>query len=532
MTVKALDAHFKQLGLVNIGNVYQNLSVVKLVEESLARKESVLASNGGLMVMTGDRTGRSPNDKFVVQRPGSGSEQQVDWGKVNVRIKPENFEKIRAFQAARLRGRDLFVQDNYACADPRYRLNVRVITTHAWQALFANTMFRRPSVEDRESFVPDWTIIDLPFEESLDPAHYPGIRSKTAVMMDFEQKLVIVVGSGYGGEIKKSVFTILNYVLPQKGIFPMHCSANVGADGNSALFFGLSGTGKTTLSADPDRQLVGDDEHGWSNDGIFNFEGGCYAKVIRLSRETEPQIWDAIRFGSVVENVVYDHETRDIDFDADTITENTRVTYQLDYIDNCVSDARADHPKAVVFLAADAFGVLPPISRLTPEQAMYHFISGYTAKLAGTEAGVTEPQATFSACFGAPFLPLPPVTYANMLGEKLKEHGAQVFLVNTGWAGGRAGDAPRMKLPITRAMVSAAVSGALNDVETVADPIFGLHVPKHIPDVPDNMLRQHDMWSDKAAYEKSARELAHLFVQNIKKFEGVGQDIINAGPKE
>jgi phosphoenolpyruvate carboxykinase (ATP) len=320
-------------------------------------------------------------------------------------------------------------------------------------------------------------------------------------------------------------------MLPQKGVFPMHCSANVGPDGDSALFFGLSGTGKTTLSADPSRQLVGDDEHGWSDDGIFNFEGGCYAKVIRLSRETEPQIWDAIRFGSVVENVVYDHETRDIDFDADTITENTRVTYQLDYIDNCVAEARAGHPKAVVFLTADAFGVLPPISRLTPEQAMYHFISGYTAKLAGTEAGVTEPQATFSACFGAPFLPLPPATYAKMLGEKLKQHGAKVFLVNTGWAGGRAGDAPRMKLPITRAMVTAAVSGALNDVETVEDPIFGLHVPKQIPGVPDNMLRQQDMWSDKAAYEKSARELAQRFVDNFKKFTGVDQSVIDAGPK-
>jgi phosphoenolpyruvate carboxykinase (ATP) len=531
MSVKELDAHFKQLGLVNVGEVYHNLSVVKLVEASLSRNESALASNGGLLVMTGDRTGRSPNDKFVVQRPGSESEKQINWGNINVPITPENFERIRAFQASTLRGKDLFVQDNYVCADPKHRLNVRVISTHAWQGQFSNTMFRRPSDEERASFVPDWTIIDTPFEESLDPAKFPGIRSKTAVMMDFEQKLVIIVGSAYGGEIKKSVFTILNYILPQKGVLPMHCSANVGADGNSSLFFGLSGTGKTTLSADPERRLVGDDEHGWSDDGIFNFEGGCYAKVIRLSPETEPQIWNAIRFGSIVENVVYDHETHDIDFDDATITENTRVTYQLDFIDNCVPEARAGHPTAVVFLTADAFGVLPPISRLTPEQAMYHFISGYTAKLAGTEAGVNEPQATFSACFGAPFLPLPAATYAKMLGEKLRKHGAKVFLVNTGWAGGRAGDAPRMKLSVTRTMVTAAVSGALNDVETEADPIFGLYIPKHIPNVPDNMLFPKDMWSDKAAYEKSARDLAQRFVENFKKFEGVDQSIINAGPK-
>ncbi|NJP06253.1 MAG: phosphoenolpyruvate carboxykinase (ATP) [Chloroflexaceae bacterium] len=520
--------HLKDLGLINVGKVYRNLPVVRLVEEALVRGEGVMASNGGLIVMTGDRTGRSPNDKFVVQNPDGESNKQVAWGKTNVPIEPRYFDRLRARQSSYLQRRDLFVLDAYVCADPKYQVSVRVITEFAWQALFARTMFRRVPEADLATFKPDWTVIGTPLLHS-NPA-VDGTRTKTAVTMDFEQNLVVILGSEYGGEIKKSIFTALNYRLPQLGVFPMHCSANVGDDGVSALFFGLSGTGKTTLSADPNRRLIGDDEHGWSDDGVFNFEGGCYAKCIRLSRETEPQIWDAIRFGSVVENVVYDADSRVIDFDSDGVTENTRVTYPLDHIDNVVPESAAGHPNAVIFLAADAFGVLPPISRLTPDQAMYHFLSGYTAKLAGTEAGVTEPQATFSACFGAPFLPLNPSVYANMLGEKLKAYGSTVYLLNTGWAGGRAGEADRIKLRYTRAMVTAALSGALSDAETVEDPVFGLHVPKHIEGVPDEIMRSRESWADPAKYDASAHELARLFNENFKKFD-VPDNVKAAGPK-
>ncbi len=519
----------ERLGIKRPGRIYANLSMPHLVEEAVARGEGVLTDSGALVATTGKRTGRSPGDKFLTRYDDRESARQIEWGKVNQPIAPETFERLRARVNAYLQGRDLFILDAYAGADPVYGLPIRLVTEFAWHALFARQLFRRLDVGALVSHIPEWTIIGAPHfhaEPKVD-----GSGSETAVIMDVEQKQILICGTEYAGEIKKSIFSVMNYVLPLRGVLPMHCSANIGADGDVALFFGLSGTGKTTLSADPQRKLIGDDEHGWSDEGVFNFEGGCYAKCINLSYEKEPQIWNAIRFGSVVENVVVDPTTRRADYDDDSITENTRAAYPVEFIDNAEPSGRASHPQTILFLTADAFGVMPPIARLTPEQARYHFLSGYTAKLAGTEVGLSGPEATFSACFGSPFLPLPPGVYAQMLGEKMTGHGVRVFLLNTGWTGGPAGVGSRIKLDYTRAMVRAALQGALDDGETYTDPIFGLHVPTQIPGVPEQILHPRKTWNDKSAYDAQARDLARRFAENFKKFEGIPQEVVAAGPR-
>jgi len=509
-------------------NVFRNLSTGQLVEQSIRRGESEVASNGAIVGYTGKRTGRSPKDKFIVKDATTTS--KVDWGSVNQPFSPENFEALYSRVVDYLRERDLFVQDLYAGADPKYRLPIRVINEYAWHNLFVKQLFVRPSATELKTHQPEFTVIAAP--EFLSDPQRDGTNSDAFIITDFTRKIVLIGGTKYAGEMKKSIFGVMNFILPQRDVFPMHCSANIGDDGVSALFFGLSGTGKTTLSADPTRGLVGDDEHGWSPNGIFNFEGGCYAKCIRLSRETEPQIYNAIRFGTVLENVVLDPDSRQPDYNSEKFTENTRAAYPVDFIDNAVIPGIGGHPRNLVFLTADAYGVLPPISKLTPEQAMYHFMSGYTSKLAGTETGVgKEPQPNFSTCFGAPFLPLPPKVYAEMLGSRLKMHNAQCWLVNTGWFGGAYGVGSRMKLPLTRAMVRAAVNGQLRSAEYETEAIFGLHIPKSCPDVPNELLNPRNSWADKAAYDKQAAELAERFRKNFEKFEA-SPEIRNAGPKK
>jgi phosphoenolpyruvate carboxykinase (ATP) len=496
---------------------------------AIARGEGELADSGALVARTGKRTGRSPGDKFLVRYPGQPSSERIAWGKVNQPIAPDVFERLLARVAAYMQGRDMFVVDAYAGADPRFGLPIRLVTEYAWHALFARQLFRRLDAAAMESHAPEWTIISAPrFHAS--PA-LDGTKSETAVILDVERKLVLICGTEYAGEIKKSIFSVLNYVLPLSGVFPMHCSANIGADGGTALFFGLSGTGKTTLSADPERRLIGDDEHGWSDAGIFNFEGGCYAKCINLSQANEPQIWNAIRFGAVVENVVVDPITRLADYADDSLTENTRAAYPVEFIDNAELSGLGGHPRTILFLAADAFGVLPPIARLTPEQASYHFLSGYTAKLAGTEVGLSDPEATFSACFGSPFLPLPPEVYAQMLAERMTKHGVQVFLLNTGWSGGPAGVGQRIKLQYTRAMVHAAQAGQLDRAATYTDPVFGLHVPAQIAGVPDALLRPRETWTNPRAYDDKARDLARRFIENFERFPGAPRAVAQAGPR-
>jgi len=519
----------RQMGILRPGRIFANLAVPHLVEEAVARGEGVLTVKGALVARTGKRTGRSPGDKFLVRYEGSESAERIAWGKVNQPIAPEVFERLLARAAAYLQGRDLFVLDAAVGADPRYTLPIRLVTEFAWHALFAQQLFRRPDAAALAAHQPEWTIIGAP-RFYADP-EVDSTKSETAVVVDVERKIVLICGTEYAGENKKSIFSVMNYVLPLRGVLPMHCSANVGANGDVALFFGLSGTGKTTLSADPARKLIGDDEHGWSDEGVFNFEGGCYAKCINLSQEKEPQIWNAIRFGSVVENVVIDPMTREVDYADDGLTENTRVAYPVEFIDNAELSGMGGHPRTIMFLTADAFGVLPPIARLTPDQARYHFLSGYTAKTAGTEVGVTEPEATFSACFGAPFLPLAPRVYADMLAEKMTRHGAQVFLLNTGWTGGPAGVGERISLAYTRAMVRAALEGALDDAETYTDPVFGLHVPTHIPGIPDQLLHARKTWRNPNAYDAKARDLTALFMENFRNFEGVAEEVVAAGPR-
>ncbi|NLG85934.1 MAG: phosphoenolpyruvate carboxykinase (ATP), partial [Firmicutes bacterium] len=445
----------------------------------------------------------------------------------NVPISPEQFNLLYLRLQAYLQGRELFVFDGFAGADPTYRLPIRVINEFAWQNIFAHQLFRRPSAAELEEHKPEFTIIAAPgFKAQPD---IDGTNSEAFVILDFEQRLVIIGGTSYAGEIKKSVFTVMNYLLPLRGVLPMHCSANIGTAGDVALFFGLSGTGKTTLSADPERFLIGDDEHGWSDNGIFNFEGGCYAKTIRLSQEHEPQIWDAIRFGAVLENVVVDTNTRQADYDNDSLTENTRAAYPIEHIPGAVVSGRGGHPQTVVFLTADAFGVLPPVAKLTKEQAMYHFISGYTSKLAGTERGITEPQATFSTCFGAPFLPLAPTTYAELLGDRITRHDVDVYLINTGWSGGPYGIGQRMNLRYTRAMVRAAIDGRLKKASYQQHPVFQVLIPTTCPDVPAEILDPAATWQDKEAYEQAAKALAARFVANMDKFD-VPAEILSAGP--
>jgi len=522
------DVGLDTLGITQASNVYWNLSTPELYEEIARRGEGLFSDHGALIVDTGEHTGRAAKDKAIVR--DENSDDKVFWGEVNKEFSTERFNALRDRMMAHTAGRDLFVQDTFAGADPRYRLPIRVVTELAWHSLFARTMFIEGGREIG-NHVPEFTIVNIPSFKA-DPAR-DGTRSETFILMDFTQRLVLIGGTSYAGETKKSVFTILNYLLPQRGVMSMHCSANIGEAGDVAIFFGLSGTGKTTLSADPERQLIGDDEHGWSDDGVFNFEGGCYAKVIKLSAEAEPDIYRTTRmFGTVLENVVYDPVTRALDLDDSSKTENTRAAYPLTSIPNIKPEGHAGHPQNIIMLTADAFGVLPPVARLTPEQAMYHFLSGYTAKVAGTERGVTEPEATFSTCFGAPFMVLHPGTYADLLGQKLTKHKAHCWLVNTGWSGGPYGEGQRMKIKYTRAMIRAILSGALSEVETAPDPIFGVGVPVSCPDVPAEVLTPRNTWKDPEAYDRKARELAERFNRNFKKYEdGVSAEVRAVAPK-
>jgi phosphoenolpyruvate carboxykinase (ATP) len=515
-------------GIDRPGRVWRNLGVPALIELAIGRGEAKLASSGALVTATGARTGRSPQDRFFVAH--GDSKDRIDWGQVNQPVEPGVFDALFGRVRAHLEGRDLFVVDGILGADPEHCIRLRVITELAWHALFAHQLFRRPSQEELAGFSPEFVVVAAPSYAAVPPRD--GTRSDAFVGLDLDRKQVLICGTGYAGEIKKSLFTSANYLFPQVGVLPMHCSANVGGGGDVALFFGLSGTGKTTLSADPKRRLIGDDEHGWSDNGVFNFEGGCYAKCIKLSQENEPQIWSAIRFGAVIENVVMDETTRAVDFDDDSITENTRAAYPIDFVPGFVPAGRGGHADTIVFLTADAFGVLPPVAKLSSEAAGYHFLSGFTAKLAGTEAGLgTEPQATFSTCFGAPFLPLGPSVYSEMLAARIERHGTRVFLVNTGWTGGAYGVGRRMDLPVTRAIVEAATSGALDDVDTKHHPIFNLDVPTSCPGVPADMLDPQTTWDDPDAYERQAKKLARMFVDNFERFAGsVPDDVVKGGP--
>jgi len=524
------DYSLSNYGFRNLHNVYWNLPAEALYEEIIFRGEASLSLRGPVVVNTGQHTARAANDKFVVREPSS--EENVWWGEYN---RPFNVDKFNAvFQRMQgyLQGRDLFVRDCYAGADPNYRLPVRIITEYAWHSLFARNMFIEPQTNDEmRRFVPEFTVVSLPSFQGL--PEVDGTLSPTFILLNFDQRLCLIGGSGYGGEIKKAVFTILNYLLPLDGVLSMHCSANVGKNGDTALFFGLSGTGKTTLSADPRRRLIGDDEHGWSDEGVFNFENGCYAKVIALSPTAEPQIYACTqRFGTLLENVIFDRVTRRLDLDDESVTENTRAAYPLEFIENHVPEKMAGHPKNIVMLTCDASGVMPPIARLTPVQAMYHFISGYTSKVAGTEIDLgKEPEQTFSACFGAPFMVHHPYKYAEMLKNKMLKHEAQCWLVNTGWTGGQYGIGKRMSIHYTRTLLDAALSGALAGVPYRIDPFFGFEVPKICEGVPEKVLRPRETWEDPLAYDEKYIQLASLFIENFKKFQdGCPSEILKAGP--
>ena len=517
-------------GILRSGPVHWNLSTAALCEAAIRLEEGLLAAGGPLVCRTGQHTGRSPNDKFFVRE--ASSEKHIHWGEVNRPVDAAKFDVLHRDMLAYLQNRELFVLDAWVGADPQYRLPVRVVNEYAWHNLFVRNMFI--PVNDpvaRAEHVPEFTVIAAPNFKS-DPARH-GARSDCFIFVSFDKQLVLIGGTSYAGEMKKSIFTILNYLLPLRGVLSMHCSANVGKDGDTALFFGLSGTGKTTLSSDPVRRLLGDDEHGWSDRGVFNFEGGCYAKTIKLSAEAEPQIYATTRrFGTLLENVVIDPDTRTLDFDDGSLTENTRASYPLDYIDNAILTGQAGHPRNVVMLTADAYGVLPPIARLTPERAMYHFLSGYTARVAGTEKGVTEPKAVFSTCFGAPFLPLNPNVYAKMLGEKISRHQARVWLVNTGWTGGPYGVGSRMRISYTRAMITAALSGQLDAVSYRTHSIFNVDIPTTCPGVPDSVLDPRSTWANAQAYDDQARKLAAMFAENFKRFEqDVDASVKAAGPR-
>ncbi|MFL6293688.1 MAG: phosphoenolpyruvate carboxykinase (ATP) [Thermoanaerobaculia bacterium] len=522
-------------GIADAGTVYWNLPPARLYEMAIQRGEGVTAAEGPIVCLTGPHTGRSPNDKFMVADPSI--ESDIWWGDVNRRFEREKLDGLLARAREHVRGRDLFVFDGYAGAtgaDPRHRLPVRIITENAWHSLFARNMFvREEDPAKLAGFEPEFVVLNVASLQA-DPGR-DGTRSSTFILLDLARRMVLIGGTQYAGEIKKSIFSVMNYYLPKMGVLSMHCSANYGATRDDvSLFFGLSGTGKTTLSSDPDRTLIGDDEHGWSDDGVFNIEGGCYAKVIRLSAHGEPEIYQTTRtFGTILENVVCDPETRRLDLDSDRLTENTRASYPLTQLNNVDLHGMAGHPRNIVFLTCDAFGVLPPISRLTAEQAMYHFLSGYTAKVAGTEKGITEPKVTFSTCFGAPFLPLHPSVYAGMLGEKIAQHGAKVWLLNTGWTGGPYGVGQRIKLGYTRRMVTAALSGELDDAETWNDPNFGLAVPVSIEGVPDQVLRPRETWKSPADYDAKATQLADMFADNFEKYEDqVSEDVRSAGPRK
>lgn len=522
------DLKLEALGIIQTSHLYYNLNPAQLVEHALRRNEGTLSLTGALVVKTGKYTGRSPDDRFIVDEPSIHDE--IAWNKINVPISTEKFDAICKKVTAYLQNRELFVFDGFAGADPAYRKSFRVINELASQNLFIHQMLLRPTQEELQGYMPDYTIVAAPGFHCI--PEVDGVRSEAAILVSFERKLVVIAGSQYAGEIKKSIFSVMNYILPKQDVFSMHCSANIGKDGDSALFFGLSGTGKTTLSADPLRKLIGDDEHGWSEQGIFNIEGGCYAKCINLSPINEPDIYRAIRFGALAENIVMDSETCEFNFDDDSLTENTRVGYPVDFIDNTQIPGVGSHPKTVIFLAADAFGVLPPVSKLNREAAMYHYVSGYTAKLAGTERGITEPQATFSTCFGAPFLPLPAERYAELLGKRIDAFGANVYLVNTGWAGGSYGKGGnRVKLPLTRAMITACLNGELEKGEFVLDPIFNVQVPTSCPSVPSEVLVPEKMWQNKDEFKKVAKNLAELFRKNFTKYANMPDAVVQAGPR-
>src|SRR5687768_3748096 len=527
--VITIPKNLLKLGIKNTENIHYQLSPEELVQDTLRLGDGVLSDTGALVIRTGEFTGRSPKDKFIVK--DNTTAESVHWNDFNLPLDQKYFDIVHQKMISYFETLpELWVRDCYACADPRYKVNIRVINEKPWNNLFAYNMFLRPTEEELETFTPDWQILSAP-ELKLNPVEC-GTRQHNAAIVSFKHKMILIAGTGYTGETKKSIFTILNFILPhEKNVLSMHCSANMGKNGDTAIFFGLSGTGKTTLSADPNRKLIGDDEHAWTNDNIFNFEGGCYAKTIHLTEEKEPEIFNAIRAGALVENTTFFPGTNKINFEDSSITENTRVSYPLHFISNALHPSIGGLPKNIFFLTCDAFGVLPPISRLTPEQAMYQFISGYTAKVAGTEAGITEPKPTFSACFGAPFFPLHPGAYAAMLGEKMQKHKTNVWLINTGWTGGPYGIGNRMKLSYTRSMISAALEGKLDNMEFEKHGVFGVAMPKSCPGVPSDILNPRNTWTDKNAYDEKSIYLAGLFVKNFEKYAtGVSQEIIAAAP--
>lgn len=527
--VKAEGATIADLGLNNVAAAYWNLTPAELIEETILNGQGALTDTGALAVDTGEFTGRSPKDRFVVC--DAKTENSVWWSDINIKFSPESFDRLYDKVTSYLQGKDIYVRDSYACADPKHRLNIRVVTEYPWSNLFANNLFLRPTAEELKTFAPEWSIVCAPGFHAT--PEVDGTRQKNFAILNFTKKIILIGGTGYTGEIKKGIFSVLNYILPhERNVLSMHCSANVGKDGDTAIFFGLSGTGKTTLSADPERKLIGDDEHGWDGDTVFNFEGGCYAKCVDLKRENEPQIFDAIAFGALVENINFYEDTSTVDYTNIEKTENTRAAYPINHIDNITIPSIGKNPKNIFFLTADAFGVLPPISKLTPGQAMYLFISGYTAKVAGTEVGVTEPQQTFSACFGAAFLPLHPTKYADLLGQKMKDHNVNVWLINTGWSGGSYGVGSRIKLRYTRAMITAAMNGQLDAVEYKTHQVFGLAMPTAVPEVPTEMLHPRATWASAEAYDATANKLAAAFVKNFQKYaDNASPEILAAAPK-
>lgn len=517
------------IGLENLGNQFWNLTPAELVEDIVILGQGMLTDTGAIAIETGEFTGRSPKDRFVVC--DAKTENSVWWGDINIKFTPEKFDALFDKMKSYISESDIYVRDAYACADEKFKLNIRVVTETPWSNMFASNMFLRPTDAELENFNPEWHVVCVPSFEA-DP-ETDGTRQKNFAVINFTKKMIIIGGTGYTGEIKKGIFSVLNYILPhEKNVLSMHCSANIGEDNDTAIFFGLSGTGKTTLSSDPNRRLIGDDEHGWSDNSVFNFEGGCYAKTIDLSREKEPQIYDAIKFGAILENIAFIEGTSSVDFEDNSITENTRVSYPIEHIENIAKPSIGNSPKNIFFLTCDAYSILPPISRLTKEQAMYHFMSGYTAKVAGTEMGITEPTTTFSACFGAAFMPLHPAKYAELLGNKLDGTDIKVWLINTGWTGGAYGTGNRMKLSYTRSMITAALTGQLDSVEYDNLPVFDLAFPKTCPDVPSEILNPRETWADKSAYDEKAMSLATKFVSNFEKYASETSDsIMSAAPK-
>ena len=525
MSVSKFLTQMQELG-ISSSKIHRNSPVEKLVEISISNNEGVLTSTNSLSVKTGKYTGRSPNDRFIIY--DDETHDKIDWGKINHQFPTEKFNQILEKMEKSIVDKEIFVFDGFVGADKSNRLPIRIINDHAWQSLFARQLFVRPSKEELDNHEPEFTVICLNDFEAL--PEIDGTNSNAFILINLSKKITIIGATSYAGEMKKSLFSVMNYLMPSRNIFPMHCSANIGKNGETALFFGLSGTGKTSLSADPNRLLIGDDEHGWSENGVFNFEGGCYAKCINLTEEAEPQIWNAIKSGAVLENVIVDKETLKPDFDDGIITENTRAAYPLDYIPGAVFPSIGGHPKVIIFLTADALGVLPPVSKLTREGAMFHFLSGYTSKLAGTERGIKEPISTFSECFGAPFMPRFASVYAKMLGERISQHNTVVYLINTGWSGGPYGVGKRISIKYSRAMVTAALTGSLDIVKYRHDEVFNLDVPTECPNVPSEILDPKNTWIDKDSYDLSAKKLAQLFSDNFKKFKSVTDDIKSAGP--